>query len=353
MYVIPKQPQILPQHGSSNNLAGYLQLDNSEYFVSANFNSMPPIVDYDNVLKDRTANCQHRLLELSERSSNAVQFITDLTVLLKGLIPSYHHKSETLSALFKQIKNLSHSSLQSIDKDFKHLTLQCLDASGRSHKLIVDLTTSPPGLTADLPEPLTPFSGPSSLWSCSDLLKNFKQALTKYQALWDVLDDIDANAWVIEPVGCTRGYTHRRIVVKDGISLIIQINTAQPSSLPHCTFLGPRKTISSLQNSLDENAESWDMSCTILENLTSILDTPLPTKPDSESAQEVPECGVCYCYDLSGAVPEVVCARCNQLYHTVCLVEWFRGLPGVRQSFGTLFGECPYCNKPLHIQAVL
>ena len=39
------------------------------------------------------------------------------------------------------------------------------------------------------------------------------QALSKYQDLWDMLDEIDAQTWVLEPENPTRNITLRRIAV--------------------------------------------------------------------------------------------------------------------------------------------
>jgi hypothetical protein len=64
------------------------------------------------------------------------------------------------------------------------------------------------------------------------------------------------------------------------------------------------------------------------------------------------ECGICYTYDLDGVIPERVCEdqRCARAFHAGCLYEYVRGLPNVRQSFGTFFGACPYCNTPLTVK---
>ncbi|GIY27669.1 hypothetical protein CEXT_185402 [Caerostris extrusa] len=49
------------------------------------------------------------------------------------------------------------------------------------------------------------------------------------------------------------------------------------------------------------------------------------------------------------AIPEMTCdnPKCNQSFHHACLYEYIRMLPDVRSSFNKLFGECPYCCKPL------
>ena len=91
------------------------------------------------------------------------------------------------------------------------------------------------------------------------------------------------------------------------------------------------------------------------------------------------ECAVCYMYDLDGCVPEIACdscakpstlvrQACNPVYaqpatfctrcdgcskpfHKACLCEWLSALPSTRQSFNRLFGECPYCSRPVTVEA--
>ncbi|EPQ19159.1 E3 ubiquitin-protein ligase FANCL, partial [Myotis brandtii] len=64
------------------------------------------------------------------------------------------------------------------------------------------------------------------------------------------------------------------------------------------------------------------------------------------------DCGICYAYQLDGAIPDQVCdySQCGQPFHQICLYEWLRGLQTSRQSFNILFGECPYCSKPITLK---
>ena len=120
---------------------------------------------------------------------------------------------------------------------------------------------------------------------------------------------------------------------------------------------------------------------------------PTPQQAGSEGAEAYAvECAVCYMYDLDGCVPEIACDGCQKpcanpppapppprptrrpsgittfpcppgggalpsasapsaRYHKSCLCEWLRALPSTRQSFNRLFGECPYCSKPITVEA--
>jgi hypothetical protein len=61
------------------------------------------------------------------------------------------------------------------------------------------------------------------------------------------------------------------------------------------------------------------------------------------------ECGICYTFKLNDELPDKVCEepRCGRGFHPSCLAEWLHALPETRHSFGTLFGECPYCGTAI------
>ena len=50
-------------------------------------------------------------------------------------------------------------------------------------------------------------------------------------------------------------------------------------------------------------------------------------------------------------LPDKVCdnLHCARPFHIACLHTWFKSLPSTRQSFNTIFGNCPYCSTNLSI----
>ena len=64
------------------------------------------------------------------------------------------------------------------------------------------------------------------------------------------------------------------------------------------------------------------------------------------------DCAMCYSYKLDGKIPDETCDNpsCARPFHRACLHEWFRGLTDTRQSFGKLFGRCPYCETDLSVK---
>lgn len=352
MALVPSQPQLVPL--TITSLTGFIKLsDKTEFFVSVDYATTPPVITLDDDLREKLDSYQAKLSDIVEQSKNAVQFIESLVSLAEQVVVNPITDRKHLLTLIKQVANLPPASVKSIDQDFKQIILQHVDASEREHFITIQLDSSLPVISCDLPCELA-FPLESS-WSCQEILRVFQETVEQYQVLWNVLDEIDGTCWVVEPEPFTRNALHRRVVLKEDVSLVVTLDPAQPTSLPRCRFLGSAKSIQPLQNLLDEKADQWDPEVGVVENLSSLLDLELPGKPDSDGSAVSIECGVCYCYDMEGQIPEISCNNetCRQLFHVECLVEWFRGLPNVRQSFGTVFGECPYCSKSMHVQAVL
>ena len=53
----------------------------------------------------------------------------------------------------------------------------------------------------------------------------------------------------------------------------------------------------------------------------------------------------------ASSVPEIACDGCSKPFHKACLYEWLSALPSTRSSFNRLFGECPYCSRPVTVEA--
>lgn len=102
------------------------------------------------------------------------------------------------------------------------------------------------------------------------------------------------------------------------------------------------------------------------------------------SADMAIECGICYTYRLpppsaptdegvqemsahaarptaaaapteaeldQGELPQEICKhdKCGRCFHRSCLLDWFRGLSDTKESYGVVFGKCPYCTSPLSV----
>ncbi|XP_013370123.1 PREDICTED: E3 ubiquitin-protein ligase FANCL isoform X2 [Chinchilla lanigera] len=241
-----------------------------------------------------------------------------------------------------------------VDTCFSTITLRAEDASGREHLITVKLKGKYP---AESPDCFVDFPVPFSVsWTPQSSLvaihRQFLAALAALKAFWDVMDEIDEKTWVLEPQKPTRSATARRIALGNNASINIEVDPRHPTMLPECCFLGADHVVKPLGFKLSRNMHLWDPEYSLLQNLKDVLEIDFPARTVLEKSDLTMDCGICYAYQLDGAIPDQVCnnPQCGQPFHQMCLYEWLRGLPTSRQSFNVIFGECPYCSKPITLK---
>lgn len=222
------------------------------------------------------------------------------------------------------------------------------------HELCVSLSRdhprTAPVLTAALPKAMNLAWDPGSS-TLSDVIVQFETVLAELQEFWDALDLLDERVIILDPQEPSRSHTHRRIAMGQQSCIEIKLDPLRPSALPQTLFLGAESVVQPLERRLYQQAGDWSDNRSILENLTAILGLEFP-KPSQVRQEAVSvECGVCYAFMLGEEAPTQACdnLHCGQVYHTSCIVDWLKSLPSVRQSFNTLFGECPYCSEMLSV----
>ncbi|XP_059799271.1 E3 ubiquitin-protein ligase FANCL isoform X2 [Balaenoptera ricei] len=292
---------------------------------------------------------------------------------LKAILNGYHHvvqqevalknKKELYvlppppqfySSLIEEIGTLGWDKLVYVDACFSTIKLKAEDASGREHLITVKLKAKYP---AESPDCIVDFPVSFSVsWTPQSSLisihSQFLAALESLKAFWDVMDEIDEKTWVLEPEKPTRSATARRIALGNNASINIEVDPRHPTMLPECCFLGADHVVKPLGIRLSRNIHLWDPENSLLQNLKDVLEIDFPARAILEKSDFSMDCGICYAYQLDGAIPDQVCdnSRCGQPFHQICLYEWLRGLLTSRQSFNVIFGECPYCSKPLTLK---
>ena len=248
----------------------------------------------------------------------------------------------------------------------------------------------------------------------SAVVQEFIDIISNYQTLWDDLDDIDSNAWVLEPsLPARRSCLERRLALRSGglsLHIVLDVDHVHVRSVPlTARFIGSSDEMSGLRSayqryiSLDEGAsESMDMvvdanvdvddidmnikgsnndvnigtlrekgeiSCwseqlSIRDNLERCFGFTLPSPATTEKTDYIVECGVCYAHRISigdddddddgskTIIPDIVCSntKCGRSYHQSCLSEWLHSIPGAKTSFGRIFGQCPYCCETISVK---
>ncbi|XP_034464397.1 E3 ubiquitin-protein ligase FANCL isoform X1 [Hippoglossus hippoglossus] len=294
-----------------------------------------------------------------QQSADLVTFLLELkTVLEVGLksrpecssIPPPQYYSQLIS----EMETLGWNKLLFIDTEFRTLRLKAQDSSGRQHILTIKLKSKHPaegpGCSADLPLPLAITWTPQT--TLEQLHNQFLLVLESLTEFWDVLDEIDDNTWILEPEKPSRSDTMRRIAIGNNVSIKVEVDPRHPKMLPECCLLGAEHVVTPLRNKLNSNMHLWNPDSSVLRNLRDVLEIEFPSPATHEKSDFSTECGICYSYRLEAAIPDQVCndPRCGQPFHQACLYEWLRALPSSRQSFSTVFGECPYCSKPITVK---
>uniref|UniRef100_A0A3Q1BP46 RING-type domain-containing protein n=1 Tax=Amphiprion ocellaris TaxID=80972 RepID=A0A3Q1BP46_AMPOC len=252
------------------------------------------------------------------------------------------------SQLISEMETLGWDKLLFIDTQFRTLRLKAEDSSARQHILTIKLKSKHPAeapeCSADLPVPL------ALTWTAQSTLEQihsqFLLCLQSLAEFWDVLDEIDTKTWILEPEKPSRSDTMRRIAIGNNVSIKVEVDPRHPKMLPECCLLGAEHGGSCLW-SAGRNPDS-----SVLHNLRDVLEIEFPSPATHEKSDFNVECGICYSYRLEAAIPDQVCndPHCGQPFHQACLYEWLRALPTSRQSFSIVFGECPYCSKPITVK---
>lgn len=314
------------------------------------------------------------------------------------------------SALLKQTKMLDdmpnvtdidmHNESKAEDEpsDITRVSVTCVDEKERSHIWHAELYPSIV-LTVDLPEEFAVIDDNLRLekWWDDDkqhvlpeIQRRFQQGIDMYQPLFNELDELDANLWILEPsLPARRSIIERRIaLLEGGASLVIVLDPEKPRAVPSLVrFVGlTAAAMKAAQPEKGDKAVDWSMSFSefvaegenegssdkhwsetrsVQENLEVWFGAPLPSRLSTVKGDFLVECGICYTHRLpaedtmadddtpseEGALPDVKCsnATCNKHYHDACLFEWLHSLPTAKNSFDRIFGSCPYCCETVSV----
>uniref|UniRef100_H3D7A7 E3 ubiquitin-protein ligase FANCL n=1 Tax=Tetraodon nigroviridis TaxID=99883 RepID=H3D7A7_TETNG len=296
-----------------------------------------------------------------QQSEDLVTFILELKTILEVGLKSFPERRsipppQYYSQLISEMETLGWSKLLFIDTAFQTLKLDAEDSSGRQHILTVKLKSKhpfeAPDCSADLPIPLLLNWTPQT--SLEQLYGQFLLVLESLTRFWDTLDEIDRKTWILEPEKPCRSDTMRRIAIGSNVSIKVEVDPRHPEMLPDCCLLGAEHgivVVTPLRNKLNTNMHLWVTFKNVVQNFRTFLKISSPSPATHEKSSFSAECGICYSI-LEDSIPDQVCndPRCGQTFQQVCLYEWLRGLPSSRQSFNVVFGDCPYCSKPITVK---
>ncbi|GIY57127.1 hypothetical protein CDAR_466731 [Caerostris darwini] len=352
--------QIMPLNYSGSEVGGYLNAMDEEFYIHLT------VQDKSSPKKVHLKGCERLyqvlkpVLNTLEQHLNQIDTIKDMLYEIQNALeqqirlsgPSKFIDQHTeYNILFEQLQNCGWDKVNFISPDFHELHLKAIDESEREHILKIwipdKFPNEGPKYDCDLPQEF------QYRWLPDDTLLMmftvFQETLAMYSQFWDIMDELDKNTWILEPEIPSRKDCRRQIALASGISLLIVVNPLIPTSVPVCHYLGPERVVEPVRAKFNKNIHLWSEFDSVLTNLKQVLELEFPSPSTSKKEEFCIECGICYSYLLGEAIPEMTCdnPKCNQSFHHACLYEYIRMLPDVRSSFNKLFGECPYCCKPL------
>ncbi|XP_065058605.1 E3 ubiquitin-protein ligase FANCL-like [Rhopilema esculentum] len=359
---------LIPQNLEKTLLKGILFAKSQEFEIEVKLSTVSDIKDAsfncDWELKNLLNGFEDSLKQSLHNSKDLDEFMHEVHSLTSKLVKIRDRRSQRhfstsepghFSTVIKEIEELGWEKLLHLDASFSSMTLIAKDVASREHLLNVQYHTQDGARTllcqTDLPAPFRPIIKAKDGGICY-VHQQFVQELEKHQDFWDIIGEFDENCWVLEPETQSWSCCFRRVALGSKASLLVTIAPSQPRSLPVCRFLGPDQVVGPLRSKWNHDIALWDVEKTVLCNIKDILEIDLPAPLDKKTEDFSMHCSICYAYRLNDEVPEVACddSRCGQLFHSACLIEWFRSLPNFRQSFNVMFGECPYCSTPMTVK---
>jgi len=191
-----------------------------------------------------------------------------------------------------------------------------------------------------------------------DCYNRFKQEVEKFSQFFAVMEELDRNVRVLEPMAPRRCDLHRRFVLDNSTNVVITVvvDPAAPFTMPDLTFSGPEHRIKHFEQLVEQNLESWRESCPLLDNLENVLEQGISRKNmednndmgnggyDEDDLESV--CVICYAYEFQGESPEVAC-ECGATYHNKCLADLLVNDPVGKSTRGCV--DCPACEIELKV----
>ncbi|KFH72826.1 hypothetical protein MVEG_00051 [Podila verticillata NRRL 6337] len=323
-------------------------------------------------LKEMLAGKEKVLQQKMEEAMDMNGFLIEFIDMLEAIISTNEHNSQLKPVSYwthitEQLDSVGWDRVAHLDQEMAKVQIELSDQAGRKHILTACFSPAFP----NVPFTVEPLAVPQcdnsnnldqetiptnqlSLANGSSLRDAVRQAekkLALFQDFWDVMQDFDDKTWVIDPEKPTRSDRVRRCALGKHCSIQITVDPLSPRTLPESRLFGPPALVDPMRVNLHRNAPLWDKTRFPRENLENLLELadgfPSPTAVAKDTMHI--ECGICYAFRYEGQVPDQICghAKCQRPYHRLCLYEWLRSLPTTRQSFHTLFGQCPYCSETI------
>ena len=225
------EPLLIPHADADGSLCGYLRVCERDFSLRI-VPACPPTparLDGCPALRSTLAGHEAALQQWLRSCTSPDEFLVELRDLLERLLraqpaPAPLTTSSFYEQLMSELDGIGWSALRNISPSFDRLELELLDEAQRAHVLHLslppDYPASPPRAEAALPAPFElQWAAEQQRFSVRGAMLQFEAALGRHQLLWDMLDDLDAHTWVLEPQHPTRDVVVRRLAIGQHCSL--------------------------------------------------------------------------------------------------------------------------------------
>uniref|UniRef100_A0A0P4VWK1 RING-type domain-containing protein n=1 Tax=Scylla olivacea TaxID=85551 RepID=A0A0P4VWK1_SCYOL len=316
-------------------------------------------ISSDTCLQELVVSHMDQLLEAQKTSSTALEYLQKFQKVCSEAVRCDNRGREEgelqvelneslVRCLLAHLEGLGWSRVQQVSPNFTSFTLQTRDAGERVHLLRVRVADGypheEPTVEADLPGGFEFIYEPSE--GVAGVVRVWEARLASLQEFWDVMDQIDKAALVLDPPTPCRHHTFRRLLLGNQVNVQVTLSPQQPRHLPQCLLFGPSKRTRPINTRLTHTYEEWDAERSFVENLEHLLGESVVRECGGvEGVEQEVECPICYSLHFQGSLPDQPCEHCCTPFHAACLYDWLSSLPAARQSINIITGECPYCSK--------
>jgi E3 ubiquitin-protein ligase FANCL len=262
-------------------------------------------------------------------------------------------QSSFFKRVLDEIREIGWDRISNVDPTLSFFEVFLLDATNRRIEIRFDFPAdfprTRPKVTSNLPNSNdTSFEWDPQTSRLVNIVDLYEKFIPSFAFLWKQLDELDKDAYVIEPREPSLSCCLRRIVVTNQVEIQIEVSPRRPMSLPKVTFMGAEAATREMRTRFESQLGKWNPADSLKTNLEELLEVSLPRRDAEELAETDFDCGICYMERLGSELPQVVCgnAKCGKRYHRSCLVDWLKTRQA-EQSFQVVFGTCPYCDQPL------
>lgn len=265
------EPTLLPLNEEMTAFHTFFSVQGREF--SFNIVNVPPLssqgrksslknakLEGDLELRSLLAGVEPLVQQRLNQGTDVVSFALEIKDILEHIVGGVKSQVSLPSAdfyrrVYSEIEDVGWQHVVHLGEHLTSVHFRIFDEGAREHVVEIALPSKypevEPAVSSDLP------SAFELQWSkeatLRDALNQINELIKKFQDFWHVMEDIDMNVWVMEPVHPSRACSFRRIALGGHCSLSLTVNAFTPRFVPECRFFGSDSSIAPLRKKWNNN----------------------------------------------------------------------------------------------------